>query len=245
MKQYKASKNLIELLKRVQIEGSTLLLPETKIDNSLLKEFHKAIRAMGGQQKGDSYEFPYAVDIERNRIIEEGTIVKWNEEKVIPVGDRLLSTMLNKVFLYQGGAYDVLIPNAKDGEVADYIKNIFPQANIYCVERNPFFQEKLECNEYDIIKQSFLKTKAGDPAMMDLILVNPDKNEQAATIRHAYEWLAEGGYLLALFNQDDFHNGKREVPFKMWLSKVKYQSYIFDKEAFAGKTQKAFLLIEK
>jgi 16S rRNA G966 N2-methylase RsmD len=139
--------------------------------------------------------------------------------------------------------FTLLEPEAGQGHLLDVFWECFPDANIKAVEINPNHCQRLREKDYDPICSDFLKV---EPFPVDLVLMNPPFSDEMNHIRHAYEFLAEGGQLVSVASAMILRrNNKKGTEFVNWFESVQGSEYTLSPGSFkeAGTGVNAGLLI--
>lgn len=109
-------------------------------------------------------------------------------------------------------AKSILEPSAGGGAMADWLRDIYPDADLHCFEVNYRLREILDLKGHDIIGDDFVGEYALN-TLYDLIVMNPPF-EKEADIDHvwkAFECLAPGGRLIAIMSAMTLKRGTKKA----------------------------------
>lgn len=149
-------------------------------------------------------------------------------------------------------AHRVLEPSAGIGSLADACPN---RERVHCVEQWASLTDILSMKGYHITARDFLEC---DPLMnqpFDRVVMNPpfENSQDAAHVRHAFEFLKRGGRLVAIVGAGILQRSDRKATeFRAWLDDVAADRHDLPEDAFNGKdafrrtaTRAVILVIDK
>ena len=215
---------IIDVLKRCQINGNSLKLPEN-LSRDLYVKTNKVIESYGGKwdKKSKTHIFPSSPAEKLGLALDAGVVViekKVNQKAALqefftPGG------IAEKVARYAniGRGTKVLEPSAGHGALAMAALNF--GATVNCVEINPESAQVLENKGFFVINKDFLDFES--PDFYDVILMNPPftKGQDIAHIRHAYNFLSPGGTIIAITSPSwQFNSQKKFQLFREWFEEV-------------------------
>jgi protein-L-isoaspartate O-methyltransferase len=119
-----------------------------------------------------------------------------------------------------GWGYRVLEPSAGIGSLADAIAKVTGPGAIDCVEINRQLREIVAEKYATIGQEDFLKLQP-DGVLYDAVVMNPpfEKRQDQEHIRHAWDFLKEGGILVALCSPGAVTD-QRSGLFTDWLDEI-------------------------
>ncbi len=112
----------------------------------------------------------------------------------------------------------LLEPSAGKGDIADAMREEWPDANILTVEHNQTLHELLDLKGLKPVARDFLTYQPGP--VFDGIYMNPpfEKGADIEHVQHAYELLKPGGELIAVMSTGPFSRGdKKAETFRAWF----------------------------
>lgn len=148
-----------------------------------------------------------------------------------PTPDDVSDLMLRHIRLEEGDT--VLEPEAGDGQLAEAISARFPGVKISCIEWSYSLQEILELRGYPVLGNDFLEYHGGP---YTAVIMNPpfEKGQDIDHIMHAYDMVADDGWLLSVASEGCFFNKNKKVKqFREWLDEVGAEVYDLPSGAFA------------
>jgi predicted RNA methylase len=152
--------------------------------------------------------------------------------------------MLGLVGRYRFDAFKILEPSAGQGHILDLAKENFPNAEIMAIEQNPMHCQRLREKGYFPINDDFMNVV---PVPVDLVLMNPPFTYQFEHIRHAYEFLADGGQLISVASGNILaaSNYRKSKDFKEWFDSAGGSTYTLPAESFkeSGTTVNTILIM--
>lgn len=113
----------------------------------------------------------------------------------------------------------VLEPSAGKGNIADEIKENYPDNTLDVVEWNTSLNDLLNEKGHNVVGNDFLQTSG----VYDKIVMNPpfEKGQDIDHVKHAYDLLSDGGRVVAVMSEGSFsRNDKKAVDFRNWLDRV-------------------------
>jgi hypothetical protein len=114
----------------------------------------------------------------------------------------------------------ILEPSAGKGDIADYIRNIAPEATLEVCEINFRLREILEMKGHKVVASDFMEYNGNT---YDLIVMNPpfEKSQDIDHVFHAFDLLKPGGKIIAIMSEGPFfRSGRKENNFRLWLKNM-------------------------
>ena len=159
------------------------------------------------------------VDAERQRNIKskERELTNAKIDGFFPTPKTIVEDMLDEADIQPGEK--VLEPSAGKGNIADVIRETYPDNTLDVVELNASLNELLSEKGYNVVGNNFLKTSG----KYDKIIMNPpfEKGQDIDHIKHAYSLLNDGGRVVCIMSEGTFYRSdKKAVAFREWLENV-------------------------
>ena len=215
---------IIDVLKRSQINGNALKLPEN-LSRDLYVKTNKVIESYGGKwdKKAKSHIFSSSPAEKLGLALDAGVVVveKKVNQKAALQEFFTPSGIAEKVARYADirRGTKVLEPSAGHGALAVIARDF--GATVNCVEINPESAQVLENKGFFVINKDFLDFES--PDFYDVILMNPPfaKGQDVTHIRHAYNFLSPGGTIIAITSPSwQFNSQKKFQLFREWFEEV-------------------------
>jgi len=163
---------------------------------SIIKETIKVIESIGGVYSGEGgkFKFDYDPDKVLSKIRTSGCVVDNKTHQFYPTPQNVSDYALDQCAIE--AHHSVLEPSAGRGDLVVALED---KSRLTCVEFAQLHCEILESRAMgEVIEADFLKTKL--QTKFDRIIMNPPFSEGRAIahIEKAYEYLANGGVLVAI-----------------------------------------------
>ena len=129
----------------------------------------------------------------------------------------------------------VLEPSCGKGDIADAIREEYPDAFLTLVEINRTLADVLSAKGHDPVFADFLTYGGG--TSFDRIIGNPpfERGQDIDHVRHAYDLLAANGKLVMVMCEGPFfRSDSKSVAFREWLDEVGGYSVELPDESFKG-----------
>lgn len=131
----------------------------------------------------------------------------------------------------------ILEPSAGKGDIADALKERYPNATLSVSEINRQLADILELKGYDVACYDFLGIDVDyDDDKFHAIVMNPpfEKGQDIDHVQHAYTWLETGGILVSIMSEGPFfREDKKALQFREWCSSLPmFESYKLDSGTF-------------
>lgn len=113
----------------------------------------------------------------------------------------------------------VLEPNAGKGNIADLIREYYPEARLSVIEINSRLREILVAKGHNLVGWNFLEHQQ----TYDRVLMNPpfEDHQDAIHVKYAFSLLNPGGKLVAIMGEGAFFRmDKESVSFREWLESL-------------------------
>lgn len=158
-------------------------------------------------------------DAERQRNIKakERQLANAKIEGFFPTPKAIVEKMLDEADIKPGEK--VLEPSAGKGNIADAIRESYPDNALDVVEWNASLNELLSEKGHNVVGVDFLQ-HSGE---YDKIIMNPpfEKGQDIDHIRHAYSLLKDGGRVVCVMSEGPFYrNDKKATEFREWLDSL-------------------------
>jgi phospholipid N-methyltransferase len=128
----------------------------------------------------------------------------------------------------------VLEPSAGKGNIADTIRDEFPENDLSVVEVDSTLRSILEKKGHNVTGHDFLVHKGE----YDRIVMNPpfENGQDIDHVKHAYDLLKPGGRVVSIMSEGPFfRSDKKATEFREWLDEVGGESEKLPDKSFAGK----------
>ncbi|MGN1092958.1 MAG: methyltransferase, partial [Monoglobaceae bacterium] len=158
-------------------------------------------------------------DAERQRNIKakERQLANAKIEGFFPTPKAIVEKMLDEADIKPDEK--VLEPSAGKGNIADAIRESYPDNALDVVEWNASLNELLSEKGHNVVGVDFLQ-HSGE---YDKIIMNPpfEKGQDIDHIRHAYSLLKDGGRVVCVMSEGPFYrNDKKATEFREWLDSL-------------------------
>lgn len=210
-------------------------MPE-QLSPQLYAKVNEVLSALGAQwdKKRKGHELAYDISEDLERILETGVYYNWKKDtEFFPTPPEVLRFMDHMIPYEHEEQIKILEPSAGEGNILDYLKEEFPNAELHAVEINPLHVRTLNEKGYDVVCRDFLEYCPDMP--FDLIVMNPPFNEGLRHIMHAYDLLKPNGSIVSVMAAGV--KFRSTGVFKEWnrFLRGKYHSMIdLPKNAFKG-----------
>lgn len=214
---------IVHILKQGEINGNTFFLPQITLERATYEAVNKALVAMGAKwnRKAKGHVFDYDITGELENVIKTGIVTDWKKSTDFFYTPReVVGYMLAAISNYRYGWDNptMLEPSAGQGHILDVLKEEFPNVKQYCVEQNPMHCERLREKGYKPIQSDFLEVS---PFPVDFVVMNPPFTYEMEHIRHAYDFVKEGGELCSVTSAMILKKStKKGKEFKEWFDSV-------------------------
>lgn len=158
-------------------------------------------------------------DAERQRNIKakERQLANAKIEGFFPTPKAIVEKMLDEADIKPGEK--VLEPSAGKGNIADAIRESYPDNALDVVEWNASLNELLTEKGHNVVGVDFLQ-QSGE---YDKIIMNPpfEKGQDIDHIKHAYSLLNDGGRVVCIMSEGPFfRSDKKATEFREWLDSL-------------------------
>lgn len=134
-----------------------------------------------------------------------------------PTPRGLAHVLLSNADIQEGNT--ILEPSAGKGNIADVIREVYPDHSLAVCEFNMTLKAILAAKNHDIVGGDFLELCGP----WDRIIMNPpfENFQDVEHVRHAFDLLAPGGRLVAIMGEGSFfRQDKKAADFREWLEGV-------------------------
>lgn len=232
-KRFQTTSEVIEILKCGTLEGKVYKLPDITLERKQYEDVNAVLVALGAKwkKKAKGHVFDYDIKYELQKVIETGMVTDWKKSTdFFHTPDAVVSEMLGLVTQYCQDKFTILEPSAGQGHILDMFKEEFPNAEIIAVEQNPLHCERLREKGYNPTNDDFMNVT---PVEVELVLMNPPFTCEMEHIRHAFEFLIEGGQLISVTSSGILEKStKQGKEFKQWFDDVCGSDYILPPNSF-------------
>ena len=159
-----------------------------------------------------------------NELIKLENQVKFAKiEGFFPTPDAVASKMLDLLShetLMKDDAY-ILEPSAGSGALCKVAQKQWPKGSILAVEQNHTLYQLLQAYGFNTEPLDFMGVEVRQ--VFDVVLMNPpfERMQDIAHISRAFEWLVEGGELVAVASAGvTFRNDNKTVAFRDWVDSI-------------------------
>lgn len=135
-----------------------------------------------------------------------------------PTPAGIVSQMIDAARLPKIGWVRILEPEAGSGAILDGLRKAAPEAELVAYERNFTLAEILKRKGYTLAGSDFLEAKPG--VKFERVLMNPpfENGQDMEHVRHAFDFLYDGGTLVAIMSPGPFFRSDRKaVAFREWF----------------------------
>lgn len=212
-----------KILSRSTITTEAVILPPEQLDRKLYVEVNKLLEALGGKwnRKAKAHLFSDDPTPKLADVLETQGKIKYVDLKkdlsFFETPQHLAEKMVDLAELKPGDL--VLEPSIGMGGIAKFIPN---NCNIIGYDINRDFVQK--CRDAGIVTvcQDFLLADPGSNAQYDAVVMNPpfNKGQDIEHVTHAWEFLKDGGVLVALTSKSwTFNTQKKYVKFRAFVER--------------------------
>jgi Methyltransferase small domain len=166
---------ILEVLKTSDIypvqNGYALDVPQ--MERNQYEEFKTVLKALKGEWTGKTHLFDYDPTRLLNEVIAAGKVPKTNPYHFHETPEPEIDTLFELIGLPEGDEWELslLEPSCGRGAIARKLRQRLPNSNLDVVEIDPFNQEKLRFDAFNLIGSDFLETHFSK--RYDFILSNP------------------------------------------------------------------------
>ena len=135
-----------------------------------------------------------------------------------PTPAGIVSQMIDAARLPRSDWIRILEPEAGSGAILDALRKAAPEAELVAYERHASLAEILKRKGYTLAGSDFLEAKPG--VKFERILMNPpfENGQDMEHVRHAFDFLYEGGTLVAIMSPGPFFRSDRKAAaFREWF----------------------------
>ena len=162
---------------------------------------------------------------ERNLEAEKQRAIKKKERELVnsridgffPTPKAIVGKMIDEADIQPGEK--VLEPSAGKGNIADEIREKYPDNALDVVEWNASLNELLSEKGHNVVGENFLH----HTEKYDKIIMNPpfENGQDIDHIRHAYSLLNDGGRVVCIMSEGPFYRSdKKSTEFREWLDSL-------------------------
>lgn len=213
----KIDADVLEVLRGVECDGTQARLT-AQLDRKLYERVNKVLVALGGKwnRKSKAHVFECETAELLADVVATGEYVDWKKElQFYETPEPLAAWMCQLAEAGEGAA--VLEPSAGRGAIAKQARGI--GAKVDCIEIAPKFADELQTLGFKTTCGDFLQQQPNG-VWYDAVTMNPPfcKSQDLAHVRHAYQFLREGGRLVSVMSPGfTFRSDRKAVEFRAWL----------------------------
>ena len=211
--------DVLVALRQAKTEGNGLWLAG-QLDRKLYVKVNKVLEALGGtwNKKAKRHVFDGEADDLLGDVLTTGEYVDMKQEFQFFETPGILAERMCQAADVRPGV-TVLEPSAGRGGIANEARRL--GANVHCIEVQPALADELARQAFNVIIGDFLSI--GIPSadcLYDVVAMNPPfcRSQDLAHVRHAYDFLAQGGRLVAIMGMGwTFRQDRKATEFREWL----------------------------
>jgi len=153
-----------------------------------------------------------------------------------PTPNKLANQIINKADIKQGES--ILEPSAGLGNIAELIRERYPDNELHCIEYQHSLQKILTKKGFNVIADDFLKYTG----KFDKIIMNPpfEKGQDIEHVLHAYSCLNKGGRLVAIVSSSAYSPGSNRLKWSEFAQFVDDNGIVSEVITDAFKGSEAF-----
>lgn len=211
------------VLETCRIEDKVLYLPG-QLSRELYEKVNMVITGLGGKwnKKIGGHELEYDMSEELSNIIKIGVYYDWKKDtQFYPTPLTVLRETDHFIPFDADDHITILDPSAGQGAILDYLREEFPNAELYAVEINPLHIGGLREKGYKTICKDFMEYHPD--IRFDLIVMNPPFDEGIQHIMHAYDLLKNGGAVVSVI--DGGIKFRQDGKYRIWNKFIKEKYY--------------------
>jgi predicted RNA methylase len=213
--------DVLVALRQAKTEGNGLWLAG-QLDRKLYVKVNEVLEALGGKwnRKAKRHLFDGAAADLLGDVLTTGEYVDMKQEFQFFETPYSLSKRMcgiAQICLVSR----VLEPSAGRGAIAKTARAF--GATVHCSELQPKLADELQAEGFNTVQCDFLQQEP-DP-IYDAVVMNPpfNKSQDLSHVRHAYDFLAPSGVLVAVMGMGwTFRQDRKATEFREWLNARKY-----------------------
>lgn len=231
---YNVDEDIIEILKRGYIENNVFYLTDANLDRKVYENVDKVLKCLGAKwdRRLKGHTFQYDISNSLDKVISERKVTDWKKQTDYFYTPKNVTKIM--IGLIPESCYadlEILEPSCGQGHILEMLKENFKNAKITCIEKNPLHCSYLKKKGFQPICKDFLEVTPEEK--YNVIVMNPPFSEELEHIKHAFEFLKDGGYLVSvssgtfLYRNDDKHK-----KFLEWFKERDGSTYKLEKQSF-------------
>ncbi len=233
LKKFSISGETAEILSKGRVIGSVYYLPEITLERKQYEDVNKALVALGAKwdKKSKGHVFEYGTEEALEKAIQTKEVVDWKKSTdFFYTPEAVVNEMLGLVNQSTMGLFKMMEPSAGQGHILDLVRENFPNAEFLVIEQNPMHCGKLREKGYQPINADFMEIV---PCEVDIVLMNPPFTYEIEHIRHAYDFLSDGGQLITIASGNILSKSNRKgKEFLQWFNDVGGYDYRLPQNSF-------------
>lgn len=245
--EFEVDDETINILKDGTIENNVYYLPKVNLEREIYEKVDKVLKALGAKwnRKSKGHKFEYDISEELKYVYKDKKVIDWKKATdFFYTPEKVVDIMISAYPLYYAEKYKFLEPSCGQGHIVDKLHKLFENTEITCIEKNRMHCEFMKNKGYMPICADFLDIEP-DPSY-DAVFMNPPFTDEVDHIRHAYEFVKDGGYLISVASGNILENSnKKTQEFKKWFKEKEGYCYKLPPESFkeAGTNVSTVLLL--
>lgn len=207
--------------------GFALDVPQ--MESKQYEEFKSLLKALKGQWTGKTHRFDYDPSRLLGEVIAAGKVPKTNPYHFHETPEPEIDTLFELIDLPEGDEWELslLEPSCGRGAIAQKLRQRLPNSELDVVEIDPFNQEKLRLDGFNLMGSDFLETQFN--RRYDFIVSNPpfDGTAYIDHIERQFHLLKPHGKLGAIAPEAMLTGtSKRVVDFRNFVAERGHWEYI-------------------
>ena len=219
-KQKKISDKAGEVLRSGKIADNVFYLPKVKLDRKVYDEVDSVLKALGAKwnRKLGGHKFEYDITEKLEIALNDGAVTNWKKESEYFPTPRAVANKLIAFGKISDSDFSWMEPSAGEGGILDVMRELYPNAKIFCNEKNQDFCDKLKLKGYNPTCKDWMEVEVFP---VDFVVMNPPFRYEMDHIKHAYEFLKPGGQLLSVAsNLIIDRDTKKGHEFREWVTSL-------------------------
>lgn len=213
--------DVLVALRQARTEDNRLWLAG-QLDRKLYERVNKVLEALGGKwnRKAKRHLFDGSAADLLGDVLTTGEYVDEKQEFQFFETPVALAERMCRIADVKSGI-TVLEPSAGRGAIAKTARAY--GGTVHCVELQPKLADELSREGFNVMQCDFLDTLPCNHIRYATAVMNPPfcRSQDVSHVRHAYEFLAQGGTLVAVMGAGwTFRQDRKATEFREWLDDV-------------------------